>query len=140
FLHAGANTVGRENADVLLIDATVSRRHATVTLEDGKAAVVDHGSTNGTRVGGQILSPNEPRPIYDGDEVRFGSATFTIALPGAPPRPAVETEEAAPPSPDERAVCAKLIAADDSELTLRAGANTIGRRSENDVVVRGDPY
>src|SRR5207247_1690995 len=32
-LQAGPNSVGRENADVLLIDAQVSRQHASLTLE-----------------------------------------------------------------------------------------------------------
>src|SRR5947209_13064875 len=31
-LHAGANTIGRVGADVLLPDSTVSRHHATLTI------------------------------------------------------------------------------------------------------------
>jgi pSer/pThr/pTyr-binding forkhead associated (FHA) protein len=72
--------VGRENCDILLLDGTVSRRHAEVTLEDGEITVTDLGSTNGTQVDGKRLAPNEPAPILPGAVVRFGSAT--LALPG----------------------------------------------------------
>jgi hypothetical protein len=54
-LHSGANSVGRENADVLLTDATVSRHHATVTMENGGVSVTDLGSTNGTTVNGRTM-------------------------------------------------------------------------------------
>jgi pSer/pThr/pTyr-binding forkhead associated (FHA) protein len=139
-LRPGTNSVGRENADVLLLDGTVSRRHATVTLADGTATVEDHGSTNGTRVAGQILPPNEPQPAYDGDEIRFGSAVFRLALPGSAARPAEEPAVAEQPATGDRALRARLVATDGTDLPLREGVNTLGRRSENDVVVRGDPY
>lgn len=139
-LRAGPNTVGRESADVLLMDGTVSRRHATVTLAEGAATVEDHGSTNGTRVAGQAVAPNEPRPLFDGDEVQFGTVRFRLALPGTAARPAVEPEPTNAAAADDRPVLARLVAADGSELTLREGVNTLGRRSENDLVVRGDPY
>src|SRR5260221_4589396 len=47
-LHAGANSIGRVGADVLLADATVSRHHATLSLEEDGAWIEDVGSTNGT--------------------------------------------------------------------------------------------
>jgi pSer/pThr/pTyr-binding forkhead associated (FHA) protein len=139
-LRAGPNTVGRESADVLLIDGTVSRRHATITLAEGTATVEDHGSTNGTRIAGQPLTPSEPRPVYDGDEVQFGTVRFALALPGAPPRPAQEEAATTAAAAADRPVRARLVAADGSELLLREGVNTLGRRSENELVVRGDPY
>jgi pSer/pThr/pTyr-binding forkhead associated (FHA) protein len=138
-LNPGPNSVGRENTDIVVLDATVSRRHATITLEDGTATVVDLGSTNGTRVAGQPVPPNEPRPLYDGDEIQFGNAVFTLALPGASPRPE-EADAPSIPVEEEQTVLARLVAADGTELPIRQGPNTIGRRSENDVVVRGDPY
>jgi pSer/pThr/pTyr-binding forkhead associated (FHA) protein len=139
-LRAGANTVGRESADVLLMDGTVSRRHATVTLAEGAATIEDHGSTNGTRVAGQPLAPGEPRPLFEGDEIQFGTVRFRLALPGAAARPAAEPEASAAEAPDDRPVRARLLSADGGELPLREGVNTLGRRSENDLVVRGDPY
>ena len=72
-LNTGANTVGRENADVLLVHNTVSRKHATVTVENGGAWVEDAGSTNGTMVAGVKIAPGGKAELTDGCEVTFGS-------------------------------------------------------------------
>jgi len=138
-LRAGSNSVGRESADVLLMDGTVSRRHATLTLAEGSATLEDHGSTNGTRVAGQPLAANEPRALYDGDEIQFGTLRFTLALPGAPTRAAGAPATVADTF-DDGPVRARLVAVDGAELPLREGVNTLGRRSENALVVRGDAY
>jgi hypothetical protein len=46
-------TVGSDaRCDIWLSDATVSRRHCVIRLNDGGASIHDLGSTNGTRVGG----------------------------------------------------------------------------------------
>lgn len=80
----GENTVGRETADILLADSTVSRRHALVVLEGGKCWVQDSGSTNGTFVNSEQLRPDEKMEIFDGMELKFGSTIVTLALPVAP--------------------------------------------------------
>ncbi len=78
-LRAGPNTVGRENSDILLMDGTVSRRHATVTVSDGQVTVTDLGSTNGTQVNGNGLAADQPVTLSLGDTVRFGNASLTFA-------------------------------------------------------------
>lgn len=95
-LKPGANIVGRENCDILLMESTVSRRHAQVILEDGKVTVTDLGSTNGTEVDGGRLTPNMPAPLSPGGTVKFGNATLTFsagaeALASAPAAPAEVT-------------------------------------------------
>ncbi|MFN3649605.1 MAG: FHA domain-containing protein [Armatimonadota bacterium] len=144
-LNPGANSVGRESADVLLADPTVSRRHAQVSLEEGRVLVEDFGSTNGTYVSGRKLTPGEKAPAYDGDVVKFGSVALTLTLPGGGDRPAAlpsgtgeaaVTVMAAPEAAADRgAPMARLILPDGSERPLYEGANTIGRRSGNDVVI-----
>ncbi|HEY6798713.1 MAG TPA: DUF3662 and FHA domain-containing protein [Kineosporiaceae bacterium] len=53
-LAASVTVIGRStDADVVLDDAGVSRRHAEVHLIDGRARVIDLGSTNGTFVDGE---------------------------------------------------------------------------------------
>jgi hypothetical protein len=104
-LRVGVNSVGRESADVLLAERTVSRHHAQVEVaEDGSAVVTDLGSTNGTRVNDEPLAPNAPRPVGDGDLVRFGSVSLYLRLPGqegAAPfeRTLLPSETSPPPSP-----------------------------------------
>jgi pSer/pThr/pTyr-binding forkhead associated (FHA) protein len=82
-LKSGVNTVGRETSDILLMDSTVSRRHAQVTVENGSVSVTDNGSTNGSMVDGVRLGPNQPTPVPPGSTVRFGNATLTLSG-GAP--------------------------------------------------------
>jgi hypothetical protein len=62
--------IGRSNrADILLTDPRVSRRHAEIRLENGVAELVDLASTNGTRINGQGLSPDQPAPLQPGDVI-----------------------------------------------------------------------
>jgi hypothetical protein len=54
-------------------EAKVSRRHARITLSDGKYLLEDLGSTNGTFVNrGKRLSPGTRQPLNDGDEIIVG--------------------------------------------------------------------
>lgn len=73
-LLVGESTVGREGAEVVLPDKTISRVHAKLYVgEDNSVVLEDMDSTNGTQVNGERLSPNMPRTLVDGDTVRFGS-------------------------------------------------------------------
>ncbi|MGV3720176.1 MAG: FHA domain-containing protein [Actinomycetota bacterium] len=138
-LNPGLNTVGRENADVVLPDPTVSRRHAQVTLSDGRLLVEDLGSTNGTFVGGRPVRAGESATAFSGDAVRFGNVNLTLALPGAPERPADAAPDAAPvaaaPAEDRGEPIATLRLADGIEFSLYEGVNSIGRRSSNNIVL-----
>ena len=54
-------------------EAKVSRRHARITIVEGKYFVEDLGSTNGTFVNrGKRLSPGTRQPLNDGDEIIVG--------------------------------------------------------------------
>ena len=67
-------TLGRElGNDVVLGDASVSRRHAELRWEDGHWYLIDLGSTNGTFVGGVRISR---QPLRQGDRLRLGAATL----------------------------------------------------------------
>lgn len=134
-LKAGTNLVGRDpTADILLSDGTVSRRHAQVIIEENTAFVEELGSTNGTKVNGQPISVGERIPLGTGAEVRFGNITLILDLPED-----FETPEVAAPSSTE--IAAYLVSATDpgQRYPLRVGANKIGRRDSNDIVLP-DPY
>ena len=73
-----------EEADVVVDDTRVSRKHAEITLRDGCLYVKDLGSRNGTRVGSSVLR-DEERTVSRGDEIVVGSTHATVvALPAAP--------------------------------------------------------
>jgi pSer/pThr/pTyr-binding forkhead associated (FHA) protein len=80
-LHEGGNGIGRESADVLLADPTVSRSHAKLTLEGGKCSVEDLGSSNGTYADGKRVEAGERVEVTDGAELKFGSAVLTLKVP-----------------------------------------------------------
>lgn len=77
---AGTSLVlGRDPAQSLVAAAfarfdNVSRRHATVTVDDaGRAAIRDEGSTNGTYVNDDRAIPGTEVRLVDGDHVRLGA-------------------------------------------------------------------
>lgn len=60
-------------ADVRLPHPTVSVRHASIRIEGARYVLVDHGSTNGTRLGDQLLVAERPKVLRDGDLIAIGS-------------------------------------------------------------------
>jgi pSer/pThr/pTyr-binding forkhead associated (FHA) protein len=82
-LHAGVNTVGRQGTDVIVSDGTVSRVHARITLDGETIQVEDLGSTNGTKVGDQRISANQPTSALPGTPLKFGSWQVTIEADAA---------------------------------------------------------
>ncbi len=72
-LESGSNLIGRHPlARAVLSHHAVSRRHAEVLLGlDGRAMIVDRGSTNGTFVNGERISR---AMLREGDRVRIGWA------------------------------------------------------------------
>jgi len=75
-------TIGRERScDVAIADESVSRVHAEIWLgEDGAVMLADRGSSNGTVLlrGGQSF-PISQEVVMPADQVRFGSATLSVA-------------------------------------------------------------
>jgi hypothetical protein len=72
--------VGRVHGGAVVIpDPSVSSRHARVTRTTDGFTIEDLGSRNGTFVNGESVTL--PRPLTDGDVVRFGKVllTFNIA-------------------------------------------------------------
>jgi ABC transport system ATP-binding/permease protein len=68
--------IGRENADLTIDDAEVSRRHAAVRLEGGQLEVEDLGSSNGTFVDGSRIEG--PVRVGGGAKIRVGQTEFEV--------------------------------------------------------------
>ena len=76
-LHRGENVIGRAiDAEVWIDSESVSRRHAIIRVENGRAALEDLGSKNGTWLRGERV--RDLAPLSDGDEVRVGSVTLVF--------------------------------------------------------------
>jgi hypothetical protein len=77
FRLAGARTrVGRSpDCEIFLDDVTVSRHHAELVERDGRFAVEDKGSLNGTFVNRRRI---EHSPLANGDELQIGKYRMTF--------------------------------------------------------------
>jgi two-component system response regulator AtoC len=82
---AGEVVIGRgDDAGVRIDHATVSRRHATLLL-GGEVRIVDHGSFNGTSMGGKKVPPNTPVPVGLSTIVELGETMIVVQVEGAAP-------------------------------------------------------
>ena len=71
---AGGASIGRSReCDIVLGDSNVSRRHAEIRPRGDGWTITDLGSTNGVKVNGRALRPNEPQPIGPGDALDVGT-------------------------------------------------------------------
>jgi DNA-binding NtrC family response regulator len=82
----GEVMIGRaKTCEIHIDDHSVSRQHAIVTMSP--FAVRDLGSSNGTRVGGAVLPPDEPHPLRVGDAITIGAATLLVQPAGVGIKP-----------------------------------------------------
>ncbi|HEY2640117.1 MAG TPA: FHA domain-containing protein [Streptosporangiaceae bacterium] len=88
--------LGRDPAESLVAAAfadfeNVSRRHATITMDDGgHASIRDENSTNGTFVNGDRVLPGIAVRLADGDVVRLAAdVQAEVVLPRREPDPSV---------------------------------------------------
>jgi hypothetical protein len=73
-LGKGTVTIGRlPECDVVVSDPGASRRHATITLQEGEYVLTDLGSTNGTFVNEE---PVGQQVLADGDRIMIGTTTL----------------------------------------------------------------
>jgi pSer/pThr/pTyr-binding forkhead associated (FHA) protein len=75
--------IGRDRDCAIHIEsAAVSRLHARIILTNGKAAIEDLGSKNGTSVNGEDVKGSVA--LEDGDQIRIGSMTTTYRVLDTP--------------------------------------------------------
>jgi pSer/pThr/pTyr-binding forkhead associated (FHA) protein len=71
--------IGRDpQAAVLLAHSSVSRRHAVVRVDAGRAVLEDCRSKNGTFLHGRRVT--EPETLGDFDEIRVGQVRLLLRI------------------------------------------------------------
>jgi adenylate cyclase len=72
--------IGRaaDQCDFVVAHPTVSRRHARLRLAGEAVQVEDLGSTNGTKVGDQMLKAGEPVALHAGNKLRIGDVDMLV--------------------------------------------------------------
>lgn len=66
------------DADIVIADPLVSRRHARLAPRGGRLVLTDLGSTNGTRVNGETIREAVVGP---GDRIEMGSTRLEVVVP-----------------------------------------------------------
>jgi hypothetical protein len=76
----GTHLIGRaDNAAVKLVQPSVSRRHAEITVKESGTTVCDLGSHNGTFLNGAEVG--EPMPLRAGDLLKVANISFRVEGP-----------------------------------------------------------
>ncbi|WDF33392.1 DUF3662 and FHA domain-containing protein [Arthrobacter agilis] len=82
-INAGSVILGRSSeADILIDDTGVSRRHLEIRAQDGRVVAVDLGSTNGSYVNGQRVHGQVE--LTDGSTITMGRSRLTFHLVATP--------------------------------------------------------
>jgi adenylate cyclase len=73
-------TIGRaaDQCDFVVAHATVSRRHARLTLAGEALQIEDLGSTNGTAVNAKPLSSGAPMALHAGAKLKLGDVELNV--------------------------------------------------------------
>jgi hypothetical protein len=75
---AGALIGRSREADIVLDDSNVSRRHAEISPSGPNWRIQDLGSTNGVRVNGRQV--DGPHPLESGDRIELGTVSVTFEV------------------------------------------------------------
>lgn len=79
----GVTTIGRkEDCNIRIPLAVVSRRHAEVYVDDDGVVLKDLGAANGTFLNNQKITEEDLEP---GDQIIIGPVVFTVQIDGDPP-------------------------------------------------------
>ena len=143
FKLAGTVTIGRDAAGITLPDASVSRLHATITVDNaGNVSVTEAGSTNGTLLDGQVLRKGVSVFAQNGSTVQFGAIKGTLVVPvsaraGALPATPEVKPLAVAAAGDRRAT---LLAKDGRVIPITDTVFTVGRRPGNLLCITDDQF
>lgn len=67
--------LGRKDADIIINDPMVSKRHAAIQIINGKLMLIDLHSTNGTTLNSEPISQKE---LKQGDRIGMGQTTLLV--------------------------------------------------------------
>lgn len=76
-------TIGKQDADILITDSVVSRRHARIEMAGSVARITDDGSTNGTfvvRAGQEYELNGTAFDLQPGDTIYLGPPAMLTAV------------------------------------------------------------
>jgi pSer/pThr/pTyr-binding forkhead associated (FHA) protein len=135
----GSYLIGRQqNCDIVLPSTSVSRRHATIFIEDGRCYIEDLNSANGVTVDGQRVV--KQRHLGTASQIRIGDYYLYLEYQGGESLEDQNVRQTLfiSDSPDHK----KIVRVNDEfageEFSLSEVENTIGRTDDNFILL-SDP-
>ncbi len=115
--------IGRKSESLPLVDGTVSREHARLSIHDDTWTIEDAGSANGTFLNGSQIK--KATPVHIGDQIRCGATLLVFG--GSASRAVPMTANGSGGHQTDAAIVATVPANDDSIIipTPEAGAEAI---------------
>jgi len=90
--------IGRSSSnDIVIKDASVSRHHARILLQNGRLLILDENSANGTFVN---QKRTRLKKLHDGDEVQLGDVQLRFELTSAEEESGPDGEESSSDVPE----------------------------------------
>jgi hypothetical protein len=82
--HKYGLAIGRHDqlCEIALDHGNLSRRHARFRLLDGRLAMEDLNSANGSMVDGKVLKPFQPEPLNDGSAIVLADIRLNVSASG----------------------------------------------------------
>lgn len=83
FPKSGVSTIGREpTVEISIPDPSVSRKHATVTVDGEQVTITDCGSANGTVINGRKIAQGASQLLQKEDIIRLGQTMIKFVPAG----------------------------------------------------------
>ncbi|MDA8876135.1 FHA domain-containing protein [bacterium] len=78
--NGGSLSVGRKNgaADIVISNTSLSKVHATLSLQGYRLQIDDNHSSNGTKINGVRLTPGRPASLKVNDQITLGEVRLTL--------------------------------------------------------------
>ena len=79
-INGGSVILGKkfDEVDVCILDPTVSRKHAKMTIKSGCVYLRDLGSTNGTYIDGKKIAPGEDIKLLNNRDFLLGKVAVRV--------------------------------------------------------------
>ena len=75
-------TVGRtDENDIIIIDYSISKEHACITMRNNRYYVTDNGATNGVTINSKKIEAKTEYPLKPKDNIIFGRLGFILMRP-----------------------------------------------------------
>ncbi|MBC8508441.1 MAG: FHA domain-containing protein, partial [Chloroflexi bacterium] len=129
--------IGRgDDCDLTLEHQEISRRHARLSRVGEEILLTDLGSSNGTYVDGQPLTPNMPVALSPGQLIMIGGFTLALNVPGVVATYVVE--DRTPRRVEILHLRYRFGSGEWQTYVLPDGDTTFGRGEDNDLAFEDD--